>query len=182
MLQKTNLRPSGVSYDLSGELDFLFSTLDTGNFVHSYLKKEPPFIHTSVDYLMAINNTMSFLISPQHQTTLSGDILCSVPNGRADENLTCISVAYLHILCASILMLNIRWHFPLVVPTVETHFCLKQRQRYIEMILCLNSQPPKQKHMKGIKSFWIFFHLHISFIQSNTPSCLNLLCDCLTKI
>lgn len=159
--QKTNLRPSGVLYDLSSELDFPFSTLDTGNFVHSYLEKELPFIHTSVDCLMVIDNTMSFLISPQHQPTLAGGILCSVSNGRADENLTRISLAYLHIPCASILVLKIRWHFPLVVSTVETYFCLKQRQRYIETILCLNSQPPKQKHMKGIKSFWIFFHLQV---------------------
>lgn len=36
---------------------------------------------------------------------------------------------------------------------------------------------PKQKHIKGIKSYWIFFHLHILFLQSNTPSCLNLLSD-----
>lgn len=39
--QKTNLRPSGVSYDLPSELDFPFPTLSTGNFFHSDLKKEP---------------------------------------------------------------------------------------------------------------------------------------------
>lgn len=56
-------------------------------------------------------------------------------------------------------------------------FLLKTETGYTEMILCPNPQPPKQKHIKGIKSFWILFHLHISFLQSNTPSCLNLLCD-----
>lgn len=64
-----------TSCDLSNDLDFLLSLLDTDNFVHSCLRKEPPFIHTSFDYLMAINNNMSSLISPQDQTSLSGDIL-----------------------------------------------------------------------------------------------------------
>lgn len=74
MPQQTNPRPTRLLYDHSGDLDFLLSTLDTENFVCFSVRKEPPFIHTSFDCLMAINNNISSLISPQDQTSLSGDV------------------------------------------------------------------------------------------------------------
>lgn len=142
---------SKVSHDPSRELGFPFFYLGHRGLCSFLPYEEAPFHLQLADYL-AINNTV-FLVSPQHQTSLACDILCSVSHGRAHENLTCISLACLYILCVSILMLKIRGHFPLVVPTIDTNFCLKQRKKYIKMILCPSSQPLKQKHMKGIKSF-----------------------------
>lgn len=151
---------------------FLFFHLGLREVFCSWLKKKTPFIQTSVYHQMAIDKNKSFLIFPQHQTTLAGNFWCK-SRWKSNMHLSGISShpMRLHIVA------KYQMTFSPDCSCCRNSLLLKTETEVHWNALMSKFSTPKQKHIKEIKSFWIFFHLHILFLQSNTPSCLNLLCD-----
>lgn len=91
--------------------DFPFSTSDPGNFIHSWFKKETPFIQTSVYYQMFIEKKYEFhifLFVHSIRLPLQATSGAQFQVKEQMKNLTCIYLAYLHIPCDSILTLKIK--------------------------------------------------------------------------
>lgn len=171
-------RPTRLLYDHSGDLDFLLSTLDTENFVCFYVRKEPPFVHTSFDCLMAINNNISSLISPQDQTSLSGDVFHFKWKSWWKSSMH-FSGIFTHPVCLHIDDKH-QMLFPPVVPTTETHFCLKQRQVYWNDLTSQFSTPQAKTYERDQKlldplssTYFIYLIKHTKLFESSLWLCLT---------